>query len=152
MASSKFYGEVAFQVQRIAASNTLPELPEFRSLIRVRRQRTIGEKTSDEYHYYISSLPADNASKLMEYVRGHWGVENNLHWCLDISFADDQRRAREGNAAENFARLGRTHTAALERKPTKAMLAPAYLLGVEPNTSLDFRPILHRPGVMLGMC
>jgi predicted transposase YbfD/YdcC len=111
-----------------------------RSLIRVRRKRTIGEKTSDEYHYYISSLPADNASKLMEYVRGHWGVENNLHWCLDISFADDQRRARKGNTAENFARLGRIalnllklqikHKAGLKRKRKCCGWDPQYMLNV----------------------
>ena len=111
-----------------------------RSLIRVRRQRTLGEKTSDEYHYYISSLPADNASKLLKYVRGHWGVENNLHWCLDISFADDQRRARKGNAAENFARLSRIamnllklqtkHKAGLKRKRLCAGWDAQYLLNV----------------------
>jgi predicted transposase YbfD/YdcC len=78
-----------------------------RSLIRVRAKRTVGEQTSTEDHYYISSLRADNASKLLSYIRGHWGIENGLHWCLDISFADDQRRMRQGHAAENFARLSR---------------------------------------------
>jgi|APCry1669188910_1035180.scaffolds.fasta_scaffold35486_2 predicted transposase YbfD/YdcC len=78
-----------------------------RSLIRVESKRTVGGKTSTEYHYYISSLPADNASRLLEYIRGHWSVENNLHWCLDISFADDDRRIRQGHAAENYSRLSR---------------------------------------------
>jgi predicted transposase YbfD/YdcC len=77
------------------------------SLIRVLAKRTVGEKTSTEYRYYISDLPADNASKLLEYIRGHWGVENNLHWCLDINFREDDRRIRQGHAAENFARLSR---------------------------------------------
>ena len=52
-------------------------------------------------------MPTDDPSKLLEYVRGHWSVENNLHWCLDISFADDDRRIRKGYGAENFARLSR---------------------------------------------
>ena len=78
-----------------------------RSLIRVEAKRTIGGKTSSEYRYYISSLPADNASRLLAYIRGHWSVENNLHWCLDISFADDDRRIRQGHAAENYSRLSR---------------------------------------------
>ena len=43
----------------------------------------------------------------MDHIRGHWSVENNLHWCLDISFADDDRRIRKGHGAENFARLSR---------------------------------------------
>jgi predicted transposase YbfD/YdcC len=78
-----------------------------RSLIRVQAQRTINGQTSSEYRYYISSLPADNASGLMNYIRGHWEVENNLHWCLDINFREDDCRIRQGHAAENFARLSR---------------------------------------------
>jgi predicted transposase YbfD/YdcC len=78
-----------------------------RSLIRVQAKRTVGQDTSTEYRYYISDLPADNASGLLAYIRGHWGVENNLHWCLDISFREDDRRIRQGHAAENFARLSR---------------------------------------------
>jgi predicted transposase YbfD/YdcC len=78
-----------------------------RSLIRVQAKRTVNGKTTREYRYYISSLPADSASRLLDYIRGHWGVENNLHWCLDISFREDECRIRQGHAAENFARLSR---------------------------------------------
>lgn len=78
-----------------------------RSLIRVEAKRTVGEKTSTEYRYYISDLPADNASGMLAYIRGHWGVENTLHWSLDINFREDERRIRQGHAAENFARLSR---------------------------------------------
>ena len=78
-----------------------------RSLIRVRAQRTINGQTTSEYRYYISSLSADNASRLLSYIRGHWEVENNLHWCLDINFREDDCRIRQGHAAENFARLTR---------------------------------------------
>jgi predicted transposase YbfD/YdcC len=78
-----------------------------RTLIRVQAKRTIGEQTSSEYRYYITSMPADNASSLLEYIRKHWGVENGLHWCLDIAFREDERRIRQGNAAENYARLSR---------------------------------------------
>jgi len=78
-----------------------------RSLIRVQAKRTVGPKTSTEYRYYISDLAADNASGLLAYIRGHWGVENSLHWSLDINFREDDRRIRQGHAAENFARLSR---------------------------------------------
>jgi predicted transposase YbfD/YdcC len=78
-----------------------------RSLIRVQAKRTIGEETSAEHRYYISDLPPDNASQLLAYIRGHWGVENTLHWSLDINFREDERRIRQGHAAENFARLSR---------------------------------------------
>ncbi len=78
-----------------------------RSLIRVLCERTVNGETSQEYHYYISSLPADVPEILLGYIRGHWSVENRLHWCLDISFADDTRRIRSGYGAENFSRLSR---------------------------------------------
>jgi predicted transposase YbfD/YdcC len=78
-----------------------------RSLIRVRARRTVGDKTSEEYRYYITDLPAGNATGLLAYIRGHWGVENNLHWSLDISFREDDCRIRKGHAAENFSRLSR---------------------------------------------
>jgi len=78
-----------------------------RSLVRVQAKRTMGGETSSEYRYYITDLPADNASGLLSYIRGHWGVENNLHWCLDINFREDERRIRKGHGAQNFARLSR---------------------------------------------
>jgi len=78
-----------------------------RSLVRVQAKRTMGGETSSEYRYYITDLPADNASGLLSYIRGHWGVENNLHWCLDINFREDEPRTREGHGAQNFARLSR---------------------------------------------
>jgi len=78
-----------------------------KSLICVEAKRHIGDQASVEKRYYISSLPTDNPQQLLQYIRGHWGVENSLHWCLDISFADDERRIRKDNGAENFARLTR---------------------------------------------
>jgi len=78
-----------------------------RSLLRVRAQRTVGPQTSTEDRYYITDLPADDPAGLLAYIRAHWGVENNLHWCLDISFREDERRIRQGHAAENFSRLSR---------------------------------------------
>lgn len=78
-----------------------------RSLIKVEARRTSNGQASCETRYYISSLPADDPARLQDVIRGHWSVENSLHWCLDISFADDERRIRKGHGAENFARLSR---------------------------------------------
>jgi predicted transposase YbfD/YdcC len=78
-----------------------------RSLIRVQAKRTLNGRTSTEYRYYISSLDADDPARLLELIRGHWGVENSLHWSLDLSFREDERRIRQGHAAENFSRLSR---------------------------------------------
>jgi len=70
-------------------------------------ERTRKEKGKDvtvEQHYYITSLPAD-ASRILDAVRSHWGIENSLHWVLDVSWNEDQSRARLGNAAENLSLL-----------------------------------------------
>lgn len=72
------------------------------SVIMIESTRTINDKTSLEKRYYISShLP--NAEILEPTIRKHWLVENQLHWCLDISFREDDCRVRKGNAAGNFA-------------------------------------------------
>ena len=66
--------------------------------------REIGEKVTTSRRLYISSLPA-NAEPLLQAVHSHWSVENRLHWCLDVAFADDQMRLREGYAANNLGVL-----------------------------------------------
>jgi len=68
----------------------------------VERVRTVGERTTTERCYYLSSLPAD-AARIARAVRSHWEVENRLHWCLDVQFNEDQSRVRTGYAAHNLA-------------------------------------------------
>lgn len=76
-------------------------------IVMVERERTIGEQTSVTRHYYITSLHTRKASEAARACRAHWGVENGLHWTLDVGFNEDQCRVREGYAAENLARLRR---------------------------------------------
>jgi predicted transposase YbfD/YdcC len=71
------------------------------SFIRVESIREINDKTSIESRYYISSLKPD-AKKLGEAVRQHWSIENNLHWCLDVIFNEDQSRIRTGHAPGKY--------------------------------------------------
>ena len=81
------------------------EWENLRSVVMVESQReVIGGATSVERRYFISSLAA-NAPEALRAVRGHWAIENQLHWCLDISFREDECRVREANAAENLAIL-----------------------------------------------
>lgn len=67
-------------------------------------ERRLWNKTTYEVRYYISSLSSD-AKVLGQAVRSHWGIENSLHWLLDMTFAEDDSRIRKGNAPRNFALL-----------------------------------------------
>lgn len=70
-----------------------------------------------ESRYYISSLKTD-AKKILDSVRSHWSVENNLHWCLDVGFREDECRSRIGDSAENFSLLRRIALMLLKKEHT----------------------------------
>jgi predicted transposase YbfD/YdcC len=78
------------------------EWPKLKSLVLVEAERTVNGKTSTEQRYYISSRPLFSAAAALEAVRAHWGIENQLHWVLDVAFREDDCRVRVGNAAENL--------------------------------------------------
>lgn len=75
-------------------------------IARVTRVYTEKGEAKSEVRYFISSLKA-NAQLLARAIRGHWGVENGLHWVLDMYFGEDRNRARTDQAAENLALLRR---------------------------------------------
>ena len=70
----------------------------------VKAERRVEWKSSFENRYYISSLPGD-AAEFGRAVLSCWGIENSLHWVLDVGFREDDSRVRSGNAAQNFAVL-----------------------------------------------
>jgi predicted transposase YbfD/YdcC len=70
---------------------------------RIRSQRWIGNEKSCEDRYQIASLTG--AKRILAAIRSHWGIENQLHWCLDIAFDEDRCRVRKDHGAENFAIL-----------------------------------------------
>ena len=64
-----------------------------------------------------------SARKYAKALRGHWGIENNLHWQLDVSFGEDKSRIEEPQAAENFGVLRKTALSFLKRNPAKKSIA-----------------------------
>ena len=79
-----------------------------RSLVRIQAERfhKASGKTERQTRYYISSLRPD-ATRLNQLIRQHWGIENKLHWLLDVAFGEDYSRKRAGHAAQNFSLLNR---------------------------------------------
>lgn len=108
------------------------------SFVCVERLREVDGATSKERSYYISSLDGQDAQAMLGYVRGHWGIENKLHWSLDVSFREDESRIRIGHAAENVSRIRRlalnllrqdkSTKVGIKAKRLKACLEEDYLL------------------------
>jgi predicted transposase YbfD/YdcC len=80
--------------------------------------RELAGQRTVERRYYLSSLPL-GVETFARAVRSHWGVENNVHWIMDVCFREDQSRARTGYAAENLATLRRLALNLLQREKTK---------------------------------
>lgn len=93
---------------------------DIKSVMRVTRYRRIKGKESKEIAYYISSLQADRP-ELLKAPRAHWGVENNLHWILDVAYKEDACKLRKGYGGENFSVLRKgTLNMILQDKSKKA--------------------------------
>ena len=84
------------------------EWASLQGLVRIESERyhKATGKTEREIRYYITSLGAD-AARLNSVIRQHWGIENKLHWVLDVGFGEDLDRKRAGHAAQNFSVLNR---------------------------------------------
>jgi predicted transposase YbfD/YdcC len=94
--------------------------PNLRSVAMVVAERRSGAESSRETRYYLSSLPGD-ATRVGAAIRGHWGIENRLHWVLDIAFREDESRVRQGHADQNLAVLRRLALNLLRQETTARM-------------------------------
>lgn len=91
--------EVFFDEQCAAGSG-------LQSLVVIRSQRRLWNKTTIETRFFLSSVAAD-ARAFADSIRSHWGIENQLHWCLDVIFSEDRCRVRSGHAPRNLSLLRR---------------------------------------------
>jgi predicted transposase YbfD/YdcC len=113
-----------------------------RTMGMVEATREINGEKSVERRCYLSSLPLD-VHLFAQAVRSHWGIENKVHWLLDVCFHEDQSRARAGYAAENLATLRRLALNMLKREKTKKR----GIKGKQLNASWDHAYLLRLLGI-----
>jgi len=92
--------------------------PDVAAVVQVNREREVGGQRTCTTHFYLTSY-AGTAEEVAGLVRGHWGLENGLHWILDVVFREDDSRVRAGHAGENLAMIRRAAVALLRRAPGK---------------------------------
>lgn len=92
--------------------------PDVAAVVQVNREREIGGERTTTSHYYISSHRG-TAADFAGWVRGHWGIENGLHWVPDVVFREDRSRIRAKNAGANLALIRRVAVSLLRRAPGK---------------------------------
>jgi predicted transposase YbfD/YdcC len=95
------------------------EWASLQGLVRIESERyhKATGKIEREIRYYITSLKPD-AARLNSVIRQHWGIENKLHWVLDVGFGEDLDRKRAGHAAQNFSVLNRIALNLLKQETT----------------------------------
>lgn len=96
---------------------SLAEWKGLQSIAMIQAERRIGQERTFKRRYFISSL-ASNAEKLLHVARTYWGIENKVHWVLDIAFREDDSRVRKGNGAQNFAVIRHIALNQLRREST----------------------------------
>jgi predicted transposase YbfD/YdcC len=105
------------------------------AVVTVGREREVGGVNTSTTHWYLTSLRC-SAEEVAGYARGHWGVENGLHWCLDVSFREDANRTRDTTAGANLGVVRRvaasllkqdTGKGSIKAKRLNAALDPKYL-------------------------
>jgi len=103
----------------------LKEWPGIKSVVKVISTREIDGKSTTEDRFYLSSLVSSDVKRIASGIRSHWGIENSLHYSLDVTFGQDKSRIRTGNAAENFGVLRHIAMNALRGAPEAKNSSPS---------------------------
>ena len=123
------------------------EWKNLKSLVMVESTREIKDQKMTEHRYYLASFAA-NAELAAQAVRNHWGIENTLHWSLDVTFREDDSRVRVGHASENLALVRKmTHNLLQQEKSLKRGIKTKRLVA-----ALDDSYLLKVLGVTLNVC
>ncbi len=114
------------EVRRLWTSTDVGWLPkgeawaDLSSIVMVEHERHTQSGTSVERRFYISSL-ATEAPEMLGLIRSHWGIENRLHWVLDVVFREDESRIRRDHGAQNMAILRKLALNLLRKDETKRL-------------------------------
>lgn len=98
------------------------EWPGLKRIVRMERERLCNGVKARETVYYLSSEERDGAEYYSKRIRDHWGIENKLHWHLDVTFREDQCRVRTGNGAVNLSAIRKFAMELLKRQNDKMSL------------------------------
>lgn len=144
MSEDRGHGRVVVrEVTTLDAVRLLPEglllaWAKLETLVRVRSTSERDGKIIREDRFYISTLPMKDVEAIANGVRSHWGIENSLHWVLDVAFNEDRNRTRKGTAPEagallrhivlNLLRQDTASKRSIKNRRMKAALNPAYRL------------------------
>jgi predicted transposase YbfD/YdcC len=127
----------AFSLSQLPPLHESSQWSGFQTVIAVERIRCLCTKTTHEIQFYLSSL-SSNSSQIPRAIRQHWGIENSLHWVLDVTFNEDACRVRSLHAPHNLALVRRfalnilncepTFKGSLKQKSKRAAMDNRYML------------------------
>ena len=112
------------QAQKWLDPQDLSKWNKLQSIFQITSLRTLGEQTTKQTRYFISSLVINDLEhrKLIDIIRSHWTIENQLHWVLDVCFKEDHSQVRSGYADQNFSVIRKLALNLLKNHPYKASI------------------------------
>jgi predicted transposase YbfD/YdcC len=124
--TEKQHGRVdTYQYLQVAVPSTLKDRQKWAQLTTIGvavRTSQQGEKITRDVRYFLSSM-ALGIQAFAQGVRGHWAIENTLHWCLDVTFREDESRLRDRIAGDNIAWLKRFAIGLIKQNTSKQSVA-----------------------------